>query len=166
METGSTGFQPVRTFRIYKRNLPHWEQPGSVYFITFRTSKGIILFDKSKDIIFEANLFHNNKKYKFYAIVILKDHVHIILQPLEKTKDAYYSIREITHSIKSFSANKINRQLQRKGSVWLDESFDRIIRNEKEFIQKLNYVVNNPIKSNLVENIEDYKWIYIEGWNK
>jgi len=36
---GSTGFQPVKDFKTYKRNLPHWEQLGSCYFITFRTSK-------------------------------------------------------------------------------------------------------------------------------
>lgn len=161
MEFSGTGYQPVRTFRIYKRNLPHWEQPGSVYFITFRTAKGVTLFDKAKNIIFDAILFHNNKKYKLYASVIMNDHVHLILQPIEKIKNAFYSIGEIMHSIKSYSANKINRQLQRKGSVWLDENFDRIIRKEKEFVEKLNYIVNNRIKSSLVDNIEDYKWSYI-----
>jgi REP element-mobilizing transposase RayT len=161
MEFSGTGYQPVRTFRIYKRNLPHLEQPGSVYFITFRTAKGVTLFDKAKNIIFDAILFHNNKKYKLYASVIMNDHVHLILQPIEKIKDAFYSIGEIMHSIKSYSANKINRQLQRKGSVWLDENFDRIIRKEKEFVEKLNYIVSNPIKSSLVDNIEDYKWSYI-----
>jgi len=166
MGISNTGFQPVRTFRIYKRNLPHWEQPGGVYFITFRTVKGVILSDDAKEIVFESILFHNNKKSKLYAGVVLKDHVHLILQPLEKTKDAYYSIREIMHSIKSFSANRINRQLKKKGSVWVVESFDRIVRNEKEFIQKIKYIINNPVKSNLVENIEDYKWIYIVGWGK
>ncbi len=39
---GSTGFQPVNEFRIYRKNLPHWEGPGSVYFITFRTAMDII----------------------------------------------------------------------------------------------------------------------------
>jgi len=37
MKSGGTGFQPVKEFRIYRRNLPHWERPESIYFITFRT---------------------------------------------------------------------------------------------------------------------------------
>jgi REP element-mobilizing transposase RayT len=166
MEYGGTGYQPVRTFRIYKRNLPHWEQPGSVYFITFRTAKGITLNDGARDTVFDTIMFHNNKKYKLYACVIMADHVHLLFQPLEKIKNAFYSIREIMHSIKSYSANRINRQLNKKGSVWLDESFDRIVRDEKELLEKMSYIACNPIKSNLVDNPEDYKWIYVIGWGK
>ena len=88
----------MKTFRIYKRNLPHWEQPGSAYFITFRTAKCITLYDKAKDTVFDTIMFHNKKKYKLYAGVIMADHVHLLLQPLEKIKDAFYSTREIMHS--------------------------------------------------------------------
>ena len=52
MESGGTGFQPVKEFRIYRRNLPHWEQSESVYFITFRTFRQVILTEESRDIIF------------------------------------------------------------------------------------------------------------------
>ncbi len=166
MEHGSTGYQPVKTFRIYKRNLPHWEQPGSAYFITFRTAKGIALCDKAKDTVFDTIMFHNKKKYKLYAGVIMADHVHLLLQPLEKIKDAFYSTREIMHSIKSYSANRINMQLQRKGPVWLDENFDRIVRDEKELLEKMSYIVNNPIRVNLADNPEDYKWMYVVGWGR
>ena len=155
-----TGFQPVNVFKIYKRNLPHWEQPGSVYFITFRTAKGISLPDTAKDIVFDTIMFLNNKKYNLYTCVVMADHNHLILQPLEKTKDAFYSIAEIMHSIKSYSANKINSLLKRTGSVWLDENFDRIVRNEKELQEKMNYVVNNPIKSQIVDEYKDCKWLY------
>ncbi|MEK6552808.1 MAG: transposase, partial [Bacteroidota bacterium] len=54
-------------------------------------------------------IFHNNKKYKLYAFVIMPDHVHLLLQPLEKTKNSFYSLSEILHSIKSYSANQINK---------------------------------------------------------
>ena len=33
MKSGGTGFQPMKEFRIYRRNLPHWEWPQSVYFL-------------------------------------------------------------------------------------------------------------------------------------
>lgn len=157
-------FQPVDEFRIYKRNLPHWEQQGMIYFITFRTANNLNLPDEARDIVFDSIKFHNNKKYKLYACVIMPDHVHLILQPLEKSKDAFYSLAEITHSIKSYSANQINMQLGRKGSVWIEESFDRILRDEDEFLEKMNYIANNPLKSGLVQKIEDYKWVYIVGW--
>ena len=167
MESGGTGFQPVKEFRIYRRNLPHWERPESVYFITFRTFKQVILTEDSRNITFNSILFHNNKKYKLYAFVIMPDHVHLLLQPLEKRNNSFYSLAEILHSIKSYSANQINKMHKTTGKmpvpprVWLDENYDRIIRDNKEFQEKMNYIINNPAKTKLVEAAKDYKWLYI-----
>ena len=52
MESGGTGFQPVKEFRIYRRNLPHCERPESIYFITLRTFRKVILTEDSRDITF------------------------------------------------------------------------------------------------------------------
>jgi len=167
MESGGTGFQPVKEFRIYRRSLPHWERPESVYFITFRAFRQVILTEESKDITFNSILLHNNKKYKLYAFVIMPDHVHLLLQPLEKTNNTFYSLAEILHSIKSYSANQINKMLKNTGKmpvppkVWLDEKYDRIIRDNNEFQEKMNYTINNPAKAKLVEAAKDYKWLYI-----
>ena len=46
----------------------------------------------------------------------------------------------------------------------MDESFDHVIRNEGEFMQKLKYIANNPIKAELAERYENYKWLYLKGW--
>ena len=87
----------------------------------------------------------------------MPDHVHLILQPLEKTNNSFYSLAEILHSIKSYSANQINKMLKNTGKmpvppkVWLDENYDRIIRDNNEFQEKMNYIINNPAKTNLVE---------------
>jgi hypothetical protein len=48
--------------------------------------------------------------------------------------------------------------------LWQDENFDRAIRNEEEFLQKINYIINNPIKANLANEYESYKWLYVKGW--
>ena len=44
---GGTGFQPVQGFKITRRNLPHWQEAGSVYFITWRSKDGVVLNEKS-----------------------------------------------------------------------------------------------------------------------
>ena len=166
--------KPVKEFRIYKRNLPHWELPGSVYFITFRTAKDFTLSDSAKDIVLSSFNFHAGKKYKLHTCVIMDTHVHCILQPLEKSggkapaetsgaPGAYYSIAQIMHSIKSYSANRIQRILDVKGRIWQDESYDRIIRNEEEYLEKMNYIANNPLKAMIVEKPEDYRWLFVEG---
>ena len=43
---GSTGFPACAQedeLSISRRNLPHWQLPGSTYFVTFRLKSGIII---------------------------------------------------------------------------------------------------------------------------
>ena len=35
--------------------------------------------------------------------------------------------------------------------VWLDENYDKIIRDNKEFQERMNYIINDPVKISLVE---------------
>jgi hypothetical protein len=66
-------------------------------------------------------------------------------------------------SIKGFSARAVNRLLGRRGTMWLDESFDHIIRHEQEWEERIAYVRNNPIKAGLVESWQQYQWLWIKG---
>ncbi|HOV92665.1 MAG TPA: type I restriction endonuclease, partial [Candidatus Kapabacteria bacterium] len=194
-------YDTIDTFITKQRDLPHWQLPGSVYFLTFRTFSNFELNEESRNIVYGAIHFNDNKKYKLYAFVVMSDHVHIILQPLEKAKNEFYNLSEILHGIKGYSAHKIKEcilaqsetivppagsveqspsivqsyaqsemivpPVQRintsKLRVWQHESFDRIIRNEEEFYEKMNYIANNPVKRGLVENIEEYKWFWFIG---
>jgi REP element-mobilizing transposase RayT len=67
------------------------------------------------------------------------------------------------HSIKSYSANRIQRLFGKKGQVWLNEYYDRVIRDEEDYLGKMSYIINNPVKARLVERPEDYRWLFVEG---
>jgi REP element-mobilizing transposase RayT len=149
---------------MYKRNAPHYELPGSFYFITFRTINKFSLNEQSKNIIFDAIKFHDNRKYKIYSFVIMPDHAHLICQPLEKSPHGFYSLEEISHSLKSFSAKEINKILGREGTLWQNERFDRLIRDEDELKEKIDYIIKNPVKAELVKAPEDYRWLYYIDW--
>jgi len=143
--------------KSWKRHLQHFQLSAGYYFITLVTYNRTLLQPSQKDCIFNALNFLNGKKYELYAAVILNDHLHMIINPTD-------SLSKIMHSIKSFTAHEINKQLNRKGKVWQDESMDKVIRSEKEFIQKVNYIVNNPITAHLAQRYADYKWLYIKDW--
>ena len=101
---GGTGFQPVQSFQITSRNLPHWQEPGSVYFITWRCREGMFLAPEERRITMEALRYWDGKKWNVYAAVVLPDHVHILAQPLKKAETGCFGLAEILHSIKRFSA--------------------------------------------------------------
>lgn len=105
------------------------------------------------EIVRDALLFWNNEKYKLLAWVIMPNHVHLLLRPKEGFK-----VSEIMHSIKSFTANKANKLLKRKGDFWQHESFDRFIRNYEHFERVVSYIENNPVKADLCEKPADWKF--------
>jgi hypothetical protein len=75
------------------------------------------------------------------------DHIHALAQPLIQSESGTFDLGEIIHSVKSFSAHKINKKRGEKGSIWQDERYDRIVRDEVEFIEKWQYIRTNPVKN-------------------
>jgi len=63
-------------------------------------------------------------------------------------------------AIKGASAHRINKLLNRRGKVWQEESFDRALREEEQFTEKLYYMLENPVRAGLVDNPLDYPWIW------
>lgn len=154
----------MQSFKITRRNLPHWQQPGKVYFVTWRCTKGEILSPQERAITLEALHYWDGCKWTLYAAVIMPDHVHALVQPLTKSEEGgAFDLAEIIHSVKSFSVHQINQQRGGSGSVWQDERFDRIVRDEAEFLEKGQYIMNNPLKQELATNPEDYPWLYMKN---
>ena len=151
------------TFKYRKRNLPQIEISERTYFITFNTLRRRILKPEERDIVFNSILFHTGKKYILISSVIMPDHVYLILSPFKKDVD-FYSLQEILHSIKSYSSLQINKINNQKGNIWQAENYDNVIRDEIDLYRKLTYVLNNPVKKQLVENIEEYRWIYVKNF--
>ena len=93
---------------------------------------------KSVRRIVEENLhFHDNVKYKLLAYVIMPNHVHLLLAPLDK-------LPRILHSIKSYTSHEINEKFGREGALWQKEYYDRIIRNEAHLDNVVTYICQNP----------------------
>jgi REP element-mobilizing transposase RayT len=159
-----TGVSPVQSFKITRRYLPHWQLPGSVYFITWRCQDGEVLSSEERTITLKALQYWDDRKWTLYAAVIMPDHVHCLVQPLALPEfEGVYDLSEIIHSVKSFRVHQINCQRGSRGSIWQDERFDRIVRDEMEFLEKWQYIMNNPLKQELVNGWEDYPWLYIKN---
>ena len=148
------------SFQATRRNLPHWQQPGSVYFITWRIKGEEILSSEEKTIVLKSILYWDKVKWNVHAAVVMPNHVHAITQPLAPPDGGAYNLSEIVRSVKTFSARTINAQRGVRGPLWQDERYDRIIRNEAELLQKWQYLRNNPVEMGLAPNPEDYSWLY------
>lgn len=82
----------------------------------------------------------------------MDDHVHVLVRPYEN-----HSLEQIVHTWKSFTANRLQRESSRTGAVWQQESFDRIVRDENEWLEKIQYIMNNPLKR--WPGLGEYAWV-------
>jgi valyl-tRNA synthetase len=143
---------------VHARNLPHWQAGGETYFITFRLAKGE-LSPAERDTVLAACKHWDGERLELNAAVVMPDHVHLILTPFRRADSEWWSLSELLHSIKSFSAHEINKAEGSAGPVWQDESFDRIIRPD-EVIETLAYVLGNPVAAGLVSDWNAYQWTW------
>ena len=95
----------------------------------------------------------DGERYRLHARCVMPNHVHVVVTPL-----AGCTLSSIVHSWKSFTAGKANRRLGRRGSFWMQEYFDRAIRDERHFRVAMEYVEHNPVKAGLCAAPEDWPW--------
>lgn len=80
----------------------------------------------------------------------MPNHVHFVARLLPGA-----TLAQVMHSLKSFTAKRINKLLSRTGPVWQREYYDRLIRDSDELQRAINYVINNPSGAGLI----GWKWV-------
>ena len=60
-----------------------------------------------------------------------------------------WPLEKLIRSWKGFTARRINALLDRSGSLWQRDYFDRLVRDEKHFANCIRYIRRNPAKANL-----------------
>ncbi|MCF8364117.1 MAG: transposase [Prolixibacteraceae bacterium] len=114
------------------------------------------------DKIIESLHFWENNRVENIAWSVMPNHVHWVFHLKEKDPlNQLTNLGKLMQSVKRFTANSINKNEGRKGSLWLDESFDTTIRNEYHLHNVINYTLHNPVKAGLVRNWKDWKGNFV-----
>jgi REP element-mobilizing transposase RayT len=100
---------------------------------------------------------YDGKDYTLVCYCIMPNHIHLVFTLLEENR----GISKIMKSIKGVSAREYNKHMGKSGIVWQDESYDHIVRNEKELFNIIRYVINNPVKANFVTTWQNWEWTYV-----
>src|SRR6266404_3241490 len=191
------GFDECAELSKTHRNLPHWQQEGATYFVTFRLADAVPAqlaakwreeldtwhkfhprpwdsattheyrrrFLESREqwldqghgscVLQEANVskivsdalrHFDGERYHLDAFVVMPNHVHALVQPRPG-----HPLNEILRSWKNYTARIINKISRRSGTLWMEESFDRIVRDWDTLVRYRNYIARNPEKANLPE---------------
>jgi alanyl-tRNA synthetase/REP element-mobilizing transposase RayT len=172
---GSAGFQPAPAGilpggdpgnRYWKRRLPHYERPHGIYHITFSTRDRRVLSPAARTITLDAFTHFDGKRYDLFALCVMPDHVHALFQPFPKDRNkedsmVFWSLSELMHSLKSFTATEINKTEGTGGQqVWENEYHDRLMRSDQDVEEKFVYICSNPWRAEVARPDENYPWVW------
>ena len=195
VDFGFRGLDPQQPIVQKHGHLPHWEQWGATYFVTFRLADSLPVdvlaswkdertawlklhpqpwdwktareymrkFEEEREhwldqghgscllrepqaaaIVAESLEHFDQQRYVIDSYVVMPNHVHVLFKPLGE-----HTLVDILHSWKSFTANVLNRKMNRKGALWMHESFDTIVRDAGHLSVCRDYIAQNPKKAHL-----------------
>ena len=114
---------------------------------------------KLASTVADSILYFHDERMLVGNFVIMPNHIHALITPING-----FELEDLLHSIKSFTANKINKQLNREGEFWMPESHDHIVRDGEELLRIQNYIECNPDKAGLdAKNLIVYQVKYNES---
>jgi type I restriction enzyme R subunit len=122
----------------YSRQIDEWLDQGS--------GSCVLQDPANARIVADALRHFDGKRYGLASFVVMPNHVHVLFRPL-----GAHTLPEIVKSWKGFTAREINKRIGKKGALWQDEYWDRLIRNERHFFKVAEYIRENPMKAMLRE---------------
>jgi putative transposase len=144
----------------YRRNLPHILEPDAPHFVTWNVVDGRRLSESDRDVVFRHCMAGHNFKFWLHAVVVMPTHVHVVFTPLRNDLGDSFTLAEITKGIKGASARRVNQSNGAEGSLWQDESLDRVVRNN-EYGSTVFYIIENPIAAGLAKHPDHYRWLWV-----
>ena len=115
---------------------------SAIFYDEEDKSKFLDILEKTKD----------ETKFELYAYCLMGNHAHFLI------KEKEISISLIMKKMCGIYGGWFNYRHHRVGHLFQDRFKSECVETETYFITVLKYILNNPVKSNLVEEAEDYKW--------
>jgi REP element-mobilizing transposase RayT len=101
--------------------------------------------------------FLEGKELTTHAYCIMPNHLHWLFTHQEKGQVLW----KILQRMKSFTAKQCNKILKRQGQFWEEESYDHIVRSEKECDNIIGYTLLNPVKAGFVKTWEEWEFSFV-----
>ena len=101
-------------------------------------------------LLVDAIRYRDPGHYNLHSFVVMPNHVHFLVTPR-------VPISQMMQSLKRYTARQGNLMLGLTGRpFWQDESFDRVVRDQREFDRIIAYIETNPVKAGLVTAPDEF----------
>lgn len=93
-------------------------------------------------------------RFKLYHYVLMRNHVHLVLEPKERGGD----LSEIMKGISLSYAQYYKHRYSHIGHFWQDRYKSILISKDNYLLACGSYVELNPVRAKIVEDPKDYRW--------
>jgi putative transposase len=148
-------------------------------YITVVTNNGLPVFrtGQMKEVLCRAlDEARKSAGFLLFAYVIMIDHLHLITSRPTTTSDVLRVLKGLTarrvidylrENNYLSSLSKLEHQAQNRNhrySLWQTEKNVLPMFSEGMFMQKVNYIHQNPVRAGLVDRATDYRWSSARIW--
>jgi len=100
------------------------------------------------------NRYKEKYQFKLYHYVLMKNHVHLVLE----TQAEGGSLAEIMKGINLSYAQYYKRKYDHVGHFWQDRFKSILISRDEYLLACGSYVELNPVRAGIVKDPRDYRW--------
>lgn len=102
----------------------------------------------------QENLLHfHTERYELIAWAVMPNHVHVVI-----ATSSGWPLDKVVHGWKSYTANAVNKLLNRSGVLWMPDYFDVLITHADMLEATVKYTEYNPVAAGLVQRMEDWPY--------
>jgi len=128
---------------------------GVIYHVINRgNNKNTLFFDDKDYNVFLKQLREVKKEHDFslYCYCIMPNHFHFLIETTETP------LPKIMHKLLTSYAIYFNSRYEKTGHVFQGRYKAMICENEQYLFKLVSYIHLNPLKANVANNINDYRW--------
>lgn len=137
--------------------------PDAMYHVTSRGNRKETLFYDSHDFFKYLSLLKETKEsypFKILSYCLMTNHVHLQIQTQE------HQISQIIRVLHSRYARSFNNKYNLVGHVFQGRFHSELISLPDYELEVNRYIHLNPLRANIVKNLDDYPWSSHHAYTK
>ena len=131
------------------------QSPTGIYHIMARGINRDYIFGTDEEKEQFLRILKESKAasdFELYAYALMGNHLHLLV------KENIDRIGKIMKRISIRYVAWYNKRYERVGHLFQDRFKSEVVKDEKQFLTVLRYILQNPVKAEMCEKSADYRW--------